>query len=147
MISVYSDGSSGARGGKAGGWAFVVVRDEVEVITAGYGSDPSTTNNVMELTGAIRGLEAVAVARAMGLVRPDELIELVSDSQYVLGLASGGYTPSTNLELAKEVKRLLSDLNGRTRWVRGHQGDTWNERCDSLARKGKDEAKIKRQSE
>lgn len=142
MVSVYADGSSGAGGGKAGGWAFVIVRDEVEVLQAGYGGHPSTTNNVMELTGAIRGLEALVVLRAFNLVRAGEALELVSDSQYTLGMASGSYCPTTNLELAARIKQLTQDTKARTRWVRGHEGNTWNERVDSLAGKGKREVSI-----
>lgn len=147
MISIYSDGASSAKGGQPGGWGFVIVRDETHVICAAYGSDPSTTNNIMELTGAIRGMEAALEQIRLGMIGRGEPIELVSDSQYVLGLASGRFTPSANLELAKQAKQLLSTLRGKDRWVRGHKGDVWNERCDSLAGKGKQEAKIQRQSE
>jgi len=141
MISVYSDGSSSSRGGKPGGWAWVMVRDETQVLYADYGGDPKTTNNCMELTAAIKGLEAVILCKAFGEIGPEEMIELVSDSQYVLGLASGGYTPSANLELAERIRYLHDELKVRTRWVRGHQGNTWNERADSLAGRGKAEIK------
>lgn len=140
MISVYSDGASAAKGGKPGGWAFVIVRDGIGVLGCNYGGDPVTTNNVMELTGAIKGLEMAASLRALGVIRDDEAVELVSDSQYVLGLAGGSWNPTKNLELAKRVTELTAMLKARTRWVRGHTGETWNERCDSLAGRGKQEA-------
>lgn len=139
MISIYTDGSSGAGGGKPGGWAWVIVRDDTEVLAADYGGDPSTTNNIMELTAAIKGMEAMALLLAFGKVKGAELRELVSDSQYTLGISSGGYTPGKNLELAERAKQLGHDLRLRFRWVRGHSGDVWNERCDSLAGKGKRE--------
>lgn len=139
MISIYSDGASGAKGGKPGGWAFVIVRDGEQVLGCSYGGDPVTTNNVMELTGAIEGLKAATKMRATGLIYNDEVVELVSDSQYVLGLAGGSWNPTKNLELAKQVTELTSALEARTRWVRGHTGEVWNTRADSLAGKGKDE--------
>lgn len=136
MVSIYTDGSSGQGGGKPGGWAFVIVRDETEVLGAAYGGSTATTNNIMELTAAIEGMKALE-----GLsVPPEEVCELVSDSQYTLGICSGGYTPSKNLELAQTAKAGAERHRGlRFRWVRGHIGNTWNERCDSLAGKGKRE--------
>jgi ribonuclease HI len=150
VISVFSDGSSGSKGGKPGGWAWVIVRDagqpQEQVLAAAYGGSVSTTNNIMELTGAIEGMRALQAMQASGVVRRDEVCELVSDSQYTLGITSGKYTPVKNVELAKAalafgVSVLAVDRDGlpRTRWVRGHQGDTWNERCDSLAARGKRE--------
>lgn len=147
MISVYSDGASAARGGMPGGWAFVVVRDETDVIVAGYGNDISTTNNVMELTGAIKGLEHAAISLQLGEIKANELIELVSDSQYVLGIASGKWNPTKNVELAKRLTELATQLKVRLRWVKGHSGNLWNERCDSLAGKGKAEAIAKAAAE
>lgn len=140
MISIYTDGSSGQGGGKPGGWAFVIVRDESEVLGAAYGGSDSTTNNIMELSAAIEGMRALAVMRSTSLVKVEESWELVSDSQYTLGICSGGYSPSKNLELAAVAKAGAEDHPGlRFRWVRGHTGNTWNERADSLAGKGKRE--------
>jgi ribonuclease HI len=132
VISVYADGSSHAKGGKPGGWAFVVTRGE-EPLVAGSGAYPSTTNNVMELMAATQGLGAVL--RHGWQV--SESVELVSDSQYALGIANGTYTPTKNLELAQFLRRLSLVTGASTRWVRGHTGDTWNERCDSLAHDAK----------
>jgi ribonuclease HI len=97
------------------------------------GGDPSTTNNLMELEGAIQGLRY--------LRRHPEVvgtISLVSDSQYVLGLASGKSSPSKNVEKATELRNLAIELKVSTRWVRGHSGDHWNEVCDRLSRAGKE---------
>lgn len=154
MISVYCDGSSGAGGGKPTGWAWVIVRDEVEVVAAGYGGFASGTNNQAELTGAIEGMKALLILRHRGILPKTELAELVSDSQYTLGTACGAYNASSNIELAGIAVKLAvtAGITCRTphfhksnnynhkcgfRWVRGHTGNTWNERCDSLAGRGK----------
>lgn len=136
-ISIYADGSSSARSALPGGWAFVVVQDQ-RPIHAGAGSDPSTTNQRMEMTAAIRGL---AAAVALGLQSVDMPLELVSDSEYTLGLGSGRFQPSKNLDLAKELRDLCIQTGCRFRWVRGHTGDQWNERCDSLAKRAKEALK------
>lgn len=137
MLSVYCDGSSSGRGGRPGGWGFVVVR-QGRPVAAGAGSHRSTTNNVMELMAAIQGLRAVI---AGGLRLPQEPLELVSDSQYTLGMASGAYAPAANKELALELRELARGLGARCRWVPGHTGDQWNERCDRLAKHAKEREK------
>lgn len=140
-ISVYADGSSTGRSDGPGGWCYIVAHGQ-RPLSCQHGGNHSTTNNRMELTGAIRGLQQVKQRlidqpswRLLNLQ-----IELVSDSQYVLGLASGAYSPKANQDLAKQLRALALELNITTRWVRGHQGDPFNERCDRLAKLGKKEA-------
>ena len=135
MISVYCDGSSSGGSHKPGGYGWVIVRGE-EVLLWSYGGSPSTTNNLQELEGAIRGLEA---ALALGLDKGDA-VELVSDSEYVIGIVTGAYHPTTNLESVKRLRDFTSQIKGlRCRWVRGHTGDKHNEECDQLAGLGKAE--------
>jgi ribonuclease HI len=134
MISVYADGSSHSSGGRPGGWAFLVLGTNRSPMASGAGGHPETTNNAMELTAIIRGLYAV---RALWPNGPDSPLEVVSDSQYALGMASGSYSPTRNQELVAELRRLVLDLHPRLRWVRGHNGDKWNERVDSLAKLAK----------
>jgi len=133
MISVYSDGSSTGRNNKPGGYGFVVVEEGV-VLTWSFGGSARTTNNLMEMEGAIRGLEAVL---AMGLVQPWKAIELVSDSKYTLGMASGSYSPTKNLDSVARLRDAAVKTGCRLRWVHGHRGDTYNEMCDRLAKLGK----------
>lgn len=135
MISVYSDGSSTGRSNQPGGWAFIIVKNG-NVLHSEYGGSSSTTNNIMELTGAIQGLKALI---NKGLLDDGEQAELVSDSQYVLGLASGDYSPKKNVGLATELRRLAMRTNVALRWVKGHSNDLHNEQCDVLAKKGKEE--------
>lgn len=134
-VLVYSDGSSSGRDSQPGGWGFVVVIEGLPV-AAGAGGDRRTTNNVMEMRGAINGL--VAVMRR-GLHKLGKPVVLVSDSQYVLGIGSGKYTPSKNLEDAAKLRALVKRLDADTRWIRGHSGERWNERCDKLANYGKEQ--------
>lgn len=136
MISIYADGSSRGRIAGEGGYGFVVVRDETEVLAWGYGGSPNTTNNLMEMHGAICGLEAVL---ELGLEKGSEPRELVSDSKYTLGMASGGYNPTKNFETVSKLLELAKAVGCRFRWVPGHQGNTYNELCDQLAKQGKTE--------
>jgi ribonuclease HI len=111
MLSVYSDGSSTDRSGRAGGWAYVVVRDGT-VLCEGTGGARATNGNAMELEAARAGVQAAIAERSLG-----EAIELVTDSQVAL--------EALREECASEKISL--------RWVRGHSGDAWNERVDALA--------------
>lgn len=130
MISIYSDGSSGGNSLGAIGWGFVIVKDGV-TLSSGSGGNKIGTNNISELTASIEGMKAFKE-----LELSDE-VELVSDSQYVLGLANGNFKPTKNLELAKEIRGLAVELNVKTRWVKGHSGDEFNEKCDELAKAAK----------
>lgn len=133
MVEVYSDGSSHARRGLAGGWCFIVVKDG-QPVAIRYGGDPCTSNNRMEIQAAIEGLRYVE-RRAQAFL--DESIFLVSDSKVTLGLASGIFSPSKNIEIATELRNLAVSTGAKTRWVPGHTGDRWNEVCDRLAKRGK----------
>lgn len=146
MISVYGDGSSHARGGKPGGWGFVVVRrkdlaGKSTVFAVDSGGDPFTSNNIMEMTALIKGLQCLARLRAQGVIDREEKVEVVSDSQYALGMASGAYSASKNLEVVAELRQAVLAVHVDSfRWVRGHEGEKWNERCDGLAAIGKAKA-------
>jgi ribonuclease HI len=136
VISIYADGSSTGRSGGPGGYGWVIVQDETTILAWCYGGSPSTTNNLMEMEGAAEGLEA---ALDLGLHKVPGLIELVSDSQYTLGMASGTYSASKNLEQVDRLRTLAQKVGCRFRWVRGHNGNQFNEVCDQLAKQGKDE--------
>lgn len=140
MISIYCDGSSSGGSNKPGGWAFLIIKEidgKPEVLGWSFGGTPSTTNNLMEAMAAIQGMKA---AIYLGLNDGSEAIELVSDSQYVIGVASGHYQPVKNLDVVKELKLVAGYLKINFRWTRGHSGDPFNETCDKLAKRGKIQA-------
>lgn len=138
MIEIWSDGSSTGRSDREGGWSFIITQDGL-VAFADYAGDPHTTNNIMELSGALHGIEKLA---SSGIKRPGEEVVLISDSQYTLGLATGQYSPSKNVEIATKLRELYTKWCTGIKWVRGHQGEPLNERCDSLAKRGKAEAAL-----
>lgn len=149
MIEVYTDGSGTSRG-SAGGWAYVLVRDGI-LVGGCAGAEPDATNNTMELTAAINGLVAAWMyMMEKGLVlmvigdKPimHEPVTLVSDSEYVLGLASGQFSPSANKRFAERVRDISSRLDARLRHVKGHAGDCeWNDIVDHWSRFHKNKMK------
>ncbi len=102
------------------------------------GGEPQTTNNRMELTAAIKALEA--------LTEPC-LVTLYSDSKYLIDGMTKGWAkswrknnwiksdkkPALNPDLWERLLDLCERHKVEFVWVRGHDGDEYNERCDRLA--------------
>ncbi len=130
-VEVYCDGSA-TIATLPGGWAFVVLVDGVKY-TEGSGFLAKATNNIAELTAAISGLEFVQ--NDPGLAHSTS-ITLVSDSQLTLRYASGEYQCRKYhlVPLYCKLRQLHDKLKIKTRWVKGHSGETTNERCDELAK-------------
>jgi len=122
---VYADGSCIGNPGP-GGWG-VVVRDPDGVVTELNGHDPSTTNNRMELMGAIEGLRATEHG-AHVVVR--------SDSRYVVNSMTLHYKRNKNHDLWKLLDGEAKARRVRFEWVRGHDTDPINNRADELAMMG-----------
>jgi ribonuclease HI len=130
---LFTDGACSGNPGP-GGWGFILRVDGEE--REGSGGEQRTTNNRMELLGAIEGLRL--------LDRPCR-VRLVSDSQYLVkglnewidGWKKRGWRrkdgPVLNVELWQELDRLRAVHRITAEWVRGHVGHPENERCDRLA--------------
>ena len=138
-VRLFTDGGCSGNPGP-GGWAFVLRHPSSGKEIEQSGAERETTNNRMELTAVIRGLEA--------LKRPTR-VELLSDSTYVLkGMSQWMKKWKANGWRRREGKRLLPVKN-EDLWrrldeligvhhiefthVRGHTGHPENERCDTLA--------------
>ena len=142
---VYSDGACSGNPGP-GGWAWVSLAGGE--IREGYGGEPQTTNNRMELIGAIEGLSAIGKRISSGEL-PAGPLEIRTDSQYVKngvtswisswkrnGWRTASKSPVKNRDLWEALDALSTSLGARWSWVEGHSGEAWNERCDELARRG-----------
>jgi ribonuclease HI len=86
----------------------------------------SSTNNVAELTGVLRALEAIPTEAVSILIK--------TDSKYAIGVLSKGWKAKANQELVAETKRLVQSRRARLEYVPGHAGVSMNERADQLAR-------------
>jgi ribonuclease HI len=144
-IEVWTDGSATTKD-KPGGYGWVIVVDD-NFYSEGSGSIPNATNNDAELQAAIMGLAHVLKEWNEGHLGGSKIetlgsITLVSDSQIILGWASGRYRFKQEDKLKKfiELQYLVDKLSVKTRWVEGHTGVEWNERCDKLAGIARDEA-------
>jgi ribonuclease HI len=135
QVEVYSDGSA-TIATKPGGYGYVVVIDGALEKT-GSGAMPLATNNDAELEGAIQGLKAAKeiIYNNPRHFNAESSVTLVSDSQIVLGWVSGDlqFRQATKQDKYIELVQLVNQLRVKTRWVEGHSGDPWNEKCDELA--------------
>lgn len=136
-VVIYTDGACRGNPGP-GGWGAILIYGGHEKELCG--GEPDTTNNRMELMGAIEALEA--------LTRPCKIV-LYTDSQYVrTGIATwlaqwkarGWRTQSKSEVKNADLWRRLDEARLRHdvdwRWVKGHNGHPLNERADGLARQG-----------
>jgi ribonuclease HI len=139
LVTLYTDGACSGNPGP-GGWAAILRYDGREKELTG--GEASTTNNRMELTAVIRGLEA--------LTKPCRVM-IYSDSRYVVDAINKGWLrdwiargwrkaaakgrgkPVLNVDLWEQLEPLLLIHSIEFHWVRGHQGHPENERADRLA--------------
>ena len=136
-VTIYTDGACSGNPGPGGWGAILSFGDSTKEL---FGGEAHTTNNRMELMGAIAALEA--------LKRPCS-VDLHTDSQYlrngimswIHGWKKNGWRtadkkPVKNVDLWKRLDEALADHDIRWHWVKGHAGHAQNERADELAREG-----------
>ncbi len=139
-VEVYTDGACRGNPGP-GGWGVLMRFGDRERELCG--GEPATTNNRMELTAAIRALEA--------LNRRCK-VAIYSDSRYVRdgittwladwkrrGWKTADRMPVKNQDLWERLDALAAEHDVEWHWVRGHDGHPENERADALANRGIDE--------
>ena len=139
-VEIFTDGACKGNPGVGGWGALLQIRGKYLELCGG---EPHTTNNRMELTGAIRALEA--------LKRPSRVI-LHTDSKYVQqGISEwihnwkqrGWKTAAKKPVMNEDLWRTLDDLASKHQvqwvWVKGHAGHDGNERADVLANRGVEE--------
>lgn len=137
LVEIYSDGACKGNPGP-GGWGVLLRYGKHEKQL--YGGAPETTNNRMELTAVIQGLQ--------GLKRSSR-VRVVTDSQYVKngitqwihnwkrnGWKTAGRQSVKNVDLWRQLDREVARHQVEWRWVKGHAGHPENELADQLANQG-----------
>lgn len=134
-VHIYTDGACRGNPGP-GGWGAILTCGTVEKVMSG--GERSTTNNRMELMGAIAAFEAL---------KEPCLVTFTSDSKYVIDGLSKGWavgwkrrgwkksdgTAALNPDLWERLLKATAAHEIRYEWVKGHAGHPFNERCDKLA--------------
>ena len=134
-VTIYTDGACSGNPGPGGWGAILMYGSHKRELSGG---EPNTTNNRMELT---------AVIQALSILKEPCIVDLWSDSKYVIdGLEKGwakgwkarGWVksdkkPALNPDLWEELLRLTDIHSLRYHWVKGHAENEYNNRCDELA--------------
>ena len=134
-VTLYTDGACSGNPGP-GGWGAILEYGGAEKELSG--GEDSTTNNRMELTAVIRGLEAL---------KEPCTVELYSDSKYVIDALQKGWAkgwrargwiksdkkPALNPDLWQRLLELTGIHQVHCHWVKGHADNPKNNRCDQLA--------------
>ena len=134
-VTIYTDGACSGNPGP-GGWGAVLRYGAHEKEFSGGAAE--TTNNRMELTGVIEALRQL---------KEPCIVELWSDSKYVIDAPSKGWVygwkksgwrkgdkkPALNVDLWEQLLPLIARHDVRYHWVKGHAENEYNNRCDALA--------------
>ena len=136
---VFTDGAAKGNPGP-GGWGVIVVTPERRVTELGGGA-PHTTNNKMELSGAIAALQHVADRPGPIAIYTDSTYVIQGITQWIWGWRKRGWKTAQGADvLNRDLWETLASLvGGRARgevdwrWVRGHIGTPGNERVDEIA--------------
>ena len=134
-VSIYIDGACSGNPGPGGWGAILMYGQHRRELTGG---EADTTNNRMELT---------AVIEALSILKEPCIVELWSDSKYVIDGLSKGWAkgwkargwiksdkkPALNPDLWDRLLALTDIHSLRYHWVKGHAENAYNNRCDELA--------------
>ena len=134
-VTIYTDGACSGNPGP-GGWGAILSYNGAEKELSG--GEAETTNNRMELMGVIAALSAL---------KEPCIVELYSDSNYVIATLSKGWVyswqkngwrkadkkPALNVDLWEQLLLLIEKHEMRYHWVKGHADNEKNNRCDQLA--------------
>jgi ribonuclease HI len=135
IVTIYTDGACSGNPGP-GGWGAILRYNGFEKELSGGAEE--TTNNRMELTGVIAALSAL---------KEPCVVELYSDSKYVIDGLSKGWAagwqkkgwiksdkkPALNPDLWEQLLELTAKHEMRYHWVKGHAENPKNNRCDEMA--------------
>ena len=134
-VTLYTDGACSGNPGPGGWGAILEYEGHRKELSGGA---ENTTNNRMELTAVIRGLEAL---------KESCVVELYSDSKYVIDALEKGWAwgwkkkgwiksdkkPALNPDLWEQLLALTQKHELHYHWVKGHAENPMNNRCDELA--------------
>ena len=132
---IFTDGSCSGNPGP-GGWGTVYVLDG-HILDQEYWHAPRTTNNRMEFTAMIVGLNMLGPSEAMDIYTDSQLV-VNTLTQWAAGWERNGWKRRDgevkNLELVQQAWALLRERPlVQIRWIKAHDGSLWNEYADSLA--------------
>ena len=133
-LQVFCDGACSKNPGP-GGWAAVLLKDTI-VISSFAGYEKDTTNNRMELIGAIEGITEAAKVASEITVITDSIYVKDGITKWIFVWKKTNWKNGTvkNIDLWERLSSLTMRYKVKWQWVKGHSGDKHNDMVDSLAR-------------
>lgn len=132
-VEIYTDGGCEPNPGVGGWGAVLIYKGRERELSGGH---PDTTNNRMEMTAAIAALGALKRPCRVALYTDSEYLKK-GITEWMPGWKRRNWTKKggeiKNLDLWRELDVLVSRHTIEWRWVKGHAGVHYNERCDVLA--------------
>lgn len=135
-VIIYTDGGASPNPG-LGGWAAILYSPAHDSEKEIYGSEPGTTNNRMELTAAIKALEALKTACDVDIHTDSAYLYNAFVKGWLYNWKRKNWKGSTgddvlNRDLWERLDALAKIHNVSWHWVKGHSDDERNNRCDEL---------------
>lgn len=132
--TIYTDGACSGNPGP-GGWAAIILSEGQEQTLSG--GDALTTNNRQELLGVINGLKALRGPHIVTIISDSKYITDAFNKNWIRSWKANGWTRNDgelkNSDLWQELDKLVQKHSCTFKWVKGHQGNEYNEKCDRLA--------------
>lgn len=135
-IIIYTDGACSGNPGPGGYGAVILNGEEKHELTGG---EKLTTNNKMELKGAIEALKHVQDVEANVKLYTDSEYVKKGITEWIFNWKKKNYKDVKNDLLWRELDSLASKLKIEWHWVKAHNGNKYNEEADKLARKAVEE--------
>ena len=135
QVEIYTDGACSGNPGR-GGWGGVIKYKTVEKEMCG--GERQTTNNRMELTAVIKTLECLKEGCEVSIYTDSKYIVDSINKDWVYKWKQNNWMrtksePALNTDLWEELLSLMNTHKCIFIWVKGHNGNPYNERCDKLA--------------
>ncbi len=136
-VIIYTDGACSGNPGP-GGWGAVLKMGENEKDISG--GEANTTNNRMELMAAIEALNALKESCDVAIYTDSQYVRR-GITEWIHGWQKNGWKnsqkkPVKNADLWQDLLKAEARHQVAWHWVKGHAGDEYNERADTLARLG-----------
>ena len=142
-VIIYTDGGAKPNPGR-GGWAAILISLAHNRTREIYGLEENTSNNRMELTAAIKALQALKVPCSVNLYTDSQYLKNAFNNKWLdkwqrNGWRNANKEPVANQDLWQELLKLNKIHNITWHWVKGHAENNFNNKCDYLVRKARGE--------
>jgi ribonuclease HI len=128
-VTIYTDGACSGNPGP-GGWGAILTHGETEKEISG--GEVHTTNNRMELMGAISALESLKTSCEVDLYTDSSYVK-DGITKWIFNWKKKNWKDVKNPDLWQRLDAINAKHKVKWHWVRGHNGDPLNERVDKLA--------------